>query len=47
LTNLGQRDEPPTLGWIKTAHDLEKKEFFKILPDEITAQLSVKEGADQ
>lgn len=36
-----------TLGWIKTAHDLEKKEFFKILPDEITAQLSVKEGADQ
>jgi uncharacterized protein (TIGR04255 family) len=34
-----------TLGWIDTAHDLEKAEFFKILPDTITEQLSVKEGA--
>lgn len=33
-----------TLGWIKTAHDLGKEEFFKILPDEITSKLSVTEG---
>ncbi len=32
-----------TMSWIKDAHDLEKEEFFKILRDEITAQLSVKE----
>ena len=30
--------------WIKTAHELEKDEFFTILPDAITEQLSVKEG---
>ena len=33
------------LDWITTAHDLEKDEFFKILPDAITEQLTVKEGA--
>jgi uncharacterized protein (TIGR04255 family) len=33
------------LGWINTAHDLEKDEFFKILPDAIIQQLSVKEEA--
>jgi len=32
------------LDWIKAAHDFEKDEFFKMLPDAITEQLSVKEG---
>ena len=33
-----------TLGWIKSAHKLGKQEFFKILPDAITEQLTVREG---
>lgn len=33
-----------TTAWINTAHDLEKAEFFKILPNTITEQLCVEEG---
>jgi uncharacterized protein (TIGR04255 family) len=32
-----------TSAWLKTAHGLEKAEFFTILPDRITEQLRVKE----
>jgi uncharacterized protein (TIGR04255 family) len=36
----------PTMGWIKIAHDLEKKEFFTILRREITERLAVTNEGD-
>lgn len=36
-----------TLDWINAAHDLEKAEFFKILPDAITDRLTAREETRQ